>query len=110
MPELVTNDYVLPNEALSKGEYRPERLPAQKPHLISRSKIAVTSAGAGRQHLVYPIAGYSKKIKIADELERGFRIALPNDPTNLGCSLPLLQKVGLIKLKDGAGLLPTVLT
>lgn len=34
---------------------------------------------------------------------------MPNDPTNLGRSLLLLQKVGLIKLKDGVGLLPTVL-
>lgn len=34
---------------------------------------------------------------------------MPNDPTNLGRSLLLLQKVGLIKLKDDIGLLPTVL-
>ena len=34
---------------------------------------------------------------------------MPNDPTNPGRSLLLLQKVGLIKLKDGVGLLPTVL-
>ena len=33
---------------------------------------------------------------------------MPNDPTT-GRSLLLLQKVGLIKLKDGVGLLPTVL-
>lgn len=58
---------------------------------------------------VYPIAGYSKKIKSLDELKDGSQIALPNDPTNLGRSLLLLQKVGLIKLKDGVGLLPTVL-
>jgi len=58
---------------------------------------------------VYPIAGYSKKIKSLDELKEGSQIALPNDPTNLGRSLLLLQKVGLIKLKDGVGLLPTVL-
>jgi hypothetical protein len=34
---------------------------------------------------------------------------MPNDPTNLGRSLLLLQQVGLIKLKDGVGLLPTSL-
>ncbi|PHZ34874.1 MetQ/NlpA family lipoprotein, partial [Yersinia kristensenii] len=58
---------------------------------------------------VYPIAGYSKKIKSLEELQPGSQVALPNDPTNLGRSLLLLQKVGLIKLKDGVGLLPTVL-
>ena len=58
---------------------------------------------------VYPIAGYSKKIKSLDELQPGSQVAVPNDPTNLGRSLLLLQKVGLIKLKDGVGLLPTVL-
>jgi len=36
-------------------------------------------------------------------------VAVPNDPTNLGRSLLLLQKVGLIKLKEGVGLLPTSL-
>lgn len=58
---------------------------------------------------VYPIAGYSKKIKSLDELQPGSQVAVPNDPTNLGRSLLLLQKVGLIKLKEGVGLLPTVL-
>lgn len=58
---------------------------------------------------VYPIAGYSKKIKSLDELQDGAQVALPNDPTNLGRSLLLLQKQGLIKLKEGTGLLPTVL-
>ncbi|HBX07079.1 MAG TPA: methionine ABC transporter substrate-binding protein MetQ, partial [Leclercia adecarboxylata] len=58
---------------------------------------------------VYPIAGYSKKIKSLEELQDGSQVAVPNDPTNLGRSLLLLQKVGLITLKDGVGLLPTVL-
>lgn len=34
---------------------------------------------------------------------------MPNDPTNLGRSLLLLQAQGLIKLKEGVGLLPTSL-
>ncbi|MDU7870300.1 MAG: MetQ/NlpA family lipoprotein, partial [Pantoea sp.] len=58
---------------------------------------------------VYPIAGYSKKIKSLDELQDGAQVAIPNDPTNLGRTLLLLQKVGLIKLKDGVGLLPASL-
>lgn len=42
-------------------------------------------------------------------MQNGDQVALPNDPTNLGRSLLLLQKVGLIKLKENVGLLPTVL-
>ncbi|HAD40681.1 MAG TPA: methionine ABC transporter substrate-binding protein MetQ, partial [Plesiomonas shigelloides] len=56
-----------------------------------------------------PIAGYSKKIKNVSELADGASVALPNDPTNLGRSLLLLQAQGLIKLKDGSGLNATLL-
>ncbi|MCV5332573.1 MetQ/NlpA family ABC transporter substrate-binding protein, partial [Escherichia coli] len=38
----------------------------------------------------------------------GARIAVPNDPTNLGRSLLLLEQQGLITLRDGVGLLATV--
>lgn len=66
-------------------------------------------AGCCRQYFCLPDCGYSKKIKSLDELQDGSQVAIPNDPTNLGRSLLLLQKVGLIKLKDGVGLLPTAL-
>ncbi len=57
---------------------------------------------------VYPIAGYSKQVKSIDEIQDGARIAVPNDPTNLGRSLLLLEQQGLITLRDGVGLLATV--
>ncbi|MCV5688883.1 MetQ/NlpA family ABC transporter substrate-binding protein, partial [Escherichia coli] len=43
-----------------------------------------------------------------DEIQDGARIAVPNDPTNLGRSLLLLEQQGLITLRDGVGLLATV--
>ena len=107
--ELVTfNDYVLPNEALSKGDIDVNAF-QHKPYLDQQIKdrgYKLTSVG---NTFVYPIAGYSKKIKSLDELQNGAQVAIPNDPTNLGRSLLLLQKVGLIKLKEGTGLLPTSL-
>lgn len=107
--ELVTfNDYVLPNEALSKGDIDANAF-QHKPYLDQQIKDrGYKLVGVGNT-FVYPIAGYSKKIKSLDELQPGSQVAVPNDPTNLGRSLLLLQKVGLIKLKDGVGLLPTVL-
>ena len=107
--ELVTfNDYVLPNEALSKGDIDVNAF-QHKPYLDQQIKDRSYKLVAVGNTFVYPIAGYSKKIKSLDELEPGSQVALPNDPTNLGRSLLLLQKVGLIKLKDGVGLQPTVL-
>ncbi|MFT8212277.1 MAG: MetQ/NlpA family lipoprotein [Symbiopectobacterium sp.] len=107
--ELVTfNDYVLPNEALSKGDIDLNAF-QHKPYLDQQIKDRGYKLVAVGNSFVYPIAGYSKKIKSLDELQNGAQIALPNDPTNLGRSLLLLQKQGLIKLKDNVGLLPTVL-
>ncbi|EJY0150938.1 MetQ/NlpA family lipoprotein, partial [Vibrio parahaemolyticus] len=51
---------------------------------------------------------YSKQVKSVDEIQDGARIAVPNDPTNLGRSLLLLEQQGLITLRDGVGLLATV--
>lgn len=107
--ELVTfNDYVLPNEALSKGDIDVNAFQHQ-PYLDAQIKDRGYKLVTVGHTFVYPIAGYSKKIKSLDELQEGAQVAIPNDPTNLGRSLLLLQKVGLIKLKDGVGLQPTSL-
>ncbi|AWX13747.1 methionine ABC transporter substrate-binding protein MetQ [Mergibacter septicus] len=58
---------------------------------------------------VYPIAAYSKKIKDISELKDGATVLIPNDPTNGGRALLLLQAQGLITLKDPKGLTQTVL-
>lgn len=106
--ELVTfNDYVLPNEALSKGDIDVNAF-QHKPYLDQQIKDRGYKLVPVGNTFVYPIAGYSKKIKSLSELQPGSQIALPNDPTNLGRSLLLLQSEGLIKL-NGVGLLPTIL-
>lgn len=56
---------------------------------------------------VEPMGAYSKKIKSKDELKDGATVAVPNDATNEGRALLLLQKEGLIKLKDPNGLTQT---
>lgn len=58
---------------------------------------------------VFPMAGYSTKIKHPSELKSGDTIAVPNDPTNLGRALLLLDKENLITLKPNSGLLPTAI-
>ncbi|QBH95674.1 MetQ/NlpA family lipoprotein [Limnobaculum zhutongyuii] len=107
--ELVSfNDYVLPNEALSKGDIDLNAF-QHKPYLDQQMKERGYKLAVVGTTFVYPIAAYSKKIKSIDEIQDGAQIAVPNDPTNLGRSLLLLQKQGLIKLKEGVGLMPTVL-
>ena len=49
---------------------------------------------------VEPFGGYSKKIKTLAELKDGATIAIPNEGSNSGRALILLQKAGLIELKD----------
>jgi hypothetical protein len=104
--EVVTfNDFVLPNEALNNGDLDANAF-QHKPYLdkqIQERGYKLVQVGTT---FVYPIAAYSKKITSVAQLPDGAQVAVPNDPTNLGRSL-LLQKQGLITLKDGVGLLPT---
>ena len=46
---------------------------------------------------------YSNKYKDLKNLPENAVIAIPNDPTNGGRGLVLLEKAGLIKLKEGVG-------
>lgn len=106
--ELVTfTDYVTPNAALDDGSIDINAF-QHKPYLdqqVVDRGYKLTIAG---NTFVYPIAGYSKQVKSVDEIQEGARIAVPNDPTNLGRSLLLLEQQGLIELREGAGLLATV--
>lgn len=101
------NDYVLPNEALHQGDLDANVFQT-RPYLEVQSNQRGYKFAVVGNTFVYPIAGYSRKISSLDELENGNTILIPNDPTNGGRSLLLLEKIGLITLKEGVGLLPTV--
>jgi len=57
---------------------------------------------------IEPMGVYSDKIKDLSALEEGAEIAIPNDPTNGGRALILLEQEGLLKIKDGVGINATV--
>jgi D-methionine transport system substrate-binding protein len=106
--ELVSfNDYVIPNEALSHGDIDVNAF-QHKPYLDEQSRQRGYKLAIVGYTFIYPIAGYSKKIKSLAELKPGSTIVIPNDPTNGGRSLLLLQKKGLLQLRNGVGLLPKV--
>lgn len=101
------NDYVLPNEALHQGDIDANVF-QNKPYLDVQAKQRGYNFAIVGNTFVYPLAGYSRKIKSIDELTEGNTVLIPNDPTNGGRALLLMQHAGLITLKDGVGLLPTV--
>ncbi|OOR89464.1 methionine ABC transporter substrate-binding protein MetQ [Moraxella caviae] len=103
------NDYAMPNTAVSTGELDANAF-QHKPYLDkdSAEKNLDNLVIVGNT-FVYPLAGYSKKIKSLDELQDGATVAVPNDPSNLARALILLEKQGLIKLKDNTNLFSTSL-
>jgi len=106
--ELVTfNDYTQPNEALERGEIDANAF-QHKPYLdnqIQQNGYHIVVAGYTG---LWPIGLYSKThTKVAD-LKEGASIGVPNDPSNEGRALKVLEQQGLIKLKDGTGILATV--
>lgn len=102
------SDYVQPNLALNDKELDANFF-QHEPYLdnfISEHK-ELKLKNAGGIH-IEPMGIYSKKIKNLNELTAGASIAIPNDPTNGGRSLLLLEKAGLLKLKAGVGVKATV--
>lgn len=94
-------DYVQPNLALNDKNLDANYF-QHKPYLdefVRSRNLKLVSAGA--IHLE-PMSVFSKKIKDLKDLPDGARVAIPNDPTNSGRALLVLQSAGLIKLRDGA--------
>lgn len=102
------SDYVQPNLALNDKELDANFF-QHEPYLdnfVSEHK-ELKLKNAGGIH-IEPMGIYSKKIKDLAALVDGASLAIPNDPTNGGRSLLLLEKAGLLKLKDGVGVKATV--
>lgn len=97
------NDYVQPNAALAAGELDANSYQHQ-PYLDNQVKDRGYRIVSIAPTVTFPIGIYSKKVKSLAELPVGARVGIPNDPTNGGRVLLLLQEKGLIKLKPGAGL------
>ena len=107
--QIVTfSDYTTPNIALNDGSIDLNVF-QHKPYLDAQIKDRGYHLASVGNTFVFPLAGYSQKIKQMNQLPDGAKIALPNDPTNLGRVLLLLQKQGLITLKENVGLTGTPL-
>lgn len=101
-------DYIQPNAALAAGDLDANSY-QHKPFLDQQVKdrgYKITSVG---YTVNFPIGIYSKKVRSLKDLKEGARFGIPNDPTNGGRVLLVLQDQGLIKLKPGVGLKATPL-
>lgn len=99
-------DYIIPNNALAEGEIDAnyfQHIPYFE-EFIATHKLELENLGGIH---IEPMGIFSQKLKSLDELGEGGEVMIPNDPTNGGRALLLLQAQGLIKLKDGGSVTST---
>ncbi len=100
-------DYVQPNEVVESGEFTANYFQHQ-PYLDSFNEEKGTHiVTVGKIHYE-PFGIYPGTKSSLDDIAEGDTIAIPNDTTNEARALLLLQDNGIIKLKDGVGLVATV--
>jgi len=100
-------DWVTPNAALESGDLDLNYFQHQAflDNAVKQRGYKFSVVGIG----VLPNIGlFSYRIKRFDELRDGAQVAVASDPTNQGRGLALLEKAGLIKLRDGVGARATV--
>lgn len=93
------SDYVQPNKALANKEIDANLFQ----HTAYLQKFSKDNKLDLSPVIVVPTAGmgvFSNKVKSLDSLKDGSQVAIPNDASNLARALILLQKQGLIKIKD----------
>ncbi len=98
---VVFSDYVQPNLQLESGDLDLNFYQHQ-PYLDSFNEDRKTNIISLEDSKIFitPLLGFSSKIKDIKDLEDGGEIIIPNDPTNGARALLILDKEGLIKLKD----------
>ncbi|MGG5288312.1 MetQ/NlpA family ABC transporter substrate-binding protein [Pseudomonas shirazensis] len=103
----VFTDYVQPNVQVAE-----KRLDANffqhQPYLDEFNKAKGTNLVSVAGVHLEPLGAYSSKLKKLDELPSGATVVIPNDATNGGRALLLLDKAGVISLKDKGNILSTV--
>ncbi|VVE08350.1 metal ABC transporter substrate-binding protein [Pandoraea iniqua] len=100
-------DWTTPNIAVDAGDLDINYFQHQPflDNAIQKNGFKLASAGTG---ILANVGLYSLKHKTVTEVPQGGKVGIANDPVNQGRGLLLLQKVGLIKLKNGVGFLGTL--
>ena len=100
-------DYITPDKALASGDIDLNSY-QHKPFLDNFNKQNGSDLIPIGKTILMRMGVYSDKTKDVKDIKEGGIVAIPNDPTNGGRGLVLLEKAGLIKLKDGVGFKATI--
>ncbi|MDY7220014.1 MetQ/NlpA family ABC transporter substrate-binding protein [Denitrificimonas sp. JX-1] len=102
----VFTDYVQPNVQVAE-----KRLDANffqhQPYLDEFNKTKGTTLVSVAGVHIEPFGAYSSKVTQLDDLKQGANVVIPNDATNGGRALLLLQAAGVLTLKEDAGITAT---
>ena len=101
------SDYATPNNALNSGDIDLNAFQHQiyLDNEVEQQGYKIQSIG---YTFIIPLNLYSDKVSSVDELKDGDTVAIPDDLTNGGRALKVLESAGLITLKADAGFSPTV--
>lgn len=102
----VFTDYVQLNPALADGQIDGNFF-QHVPYLDDYNKNNGKNLTWTTKVHIEPMGIYSKSLKNINEIKEGAKIGIPNDATNGGRALLVLESAGLIKLKAGAGVTAT---
>ena len=100
-------DYITPDTALAEKQLD-IAVYQHEPFLQNFNRQKGTNLVVAAKAVVQPMGLYSNKIHALDAIPEGAKVAIPNDPSNGGRAIILLEKAGLVKVKEGAPALPTV--
>lgn len=98
-------EYSTPNNALADGDIDLNSFQTEifLDNFIESAGKDLTVIG---YTVMAPLGIYSEKIKDVADIEEGAEIAIPDDPSNNGRALRLLEAAGLIEVDPAAGLIP----
>lgn len=101
------SDYNQPNDALANGDVDLNSF-QHRIFLENYNKEKGSDLTPIADTVIAPLGIYSEKLQKSSDIKDGGTIVIPNDVTNQGRALVLLQTAGLIKLDDKAGILGTL--
>lgn len=96
------SDYITPDQALEDGEID-LAVYQHKPFMENFNQQKNAHLTAIGNAILMRMGIYSNSVKDVKDIPDGAVISIPNDPTNEGRGLQLLQEAGLIRLKEGVG-------
>lgn len=101
------SDYTTPNAALADGDIDLNSFQHRIFFATELEKKGYELTNIGNT-FVQPMHLYSVNVASVDEIADGAKVAIPDDVTNGGRALKVLEAAGLIQLSDAAGFNPTV--